>query len=197
MAVFKQLTANAVELSIRAKGIITSLVQPLLFNVQALQRDTPDRFSDFFGTPVLGSMLFPRGAYIDLVGNTIAYPDLNFNEAIVEVNKTNNIESTPLPGRDGTIKEYISASDYQITVNALLVGDGEQSPYDLVTTCNSVFSATQAIEVYNDLLIALDVTTVVIQSVTYRQNQAFSNVLGVTITMTSDKNVNLEENATT
>lgn len=197
MAVFKELLVNSTELSLRARGIISSLVQPLLFNVEAMQRDTPDKFSAFFGTPVYGSVLFPAGAYIDLEGNTISYADLNFDEAIVEVQKSNDIVSTPLPGRDGTIKEYISASDFQITINGLLVGAGEQSPYDLVTLCNRVFSATQAIEVYNDLLIALDVTSVVIQSVTYRQNQSYSNVLGVTISMVSDKNINLEQNATT
>jgi hypothetical protein len=43
---------------------------------------------------------------------------VEFLECIITVNQEKNIVTTPLQGRDGTIKEYISDGDYTFTVDA-------------------------------------------------------------------------------
>jgi hypothetical protein len=44
--------------------------------------------------------------------------ELVLQECIITVNQEKNIVKTPMEGRDGTIKEYISDGDYSITIEA-------------------------------------------------------------------------------
>ena len=51
---------------------------------------------------------------------------LVMNDAVVAVSRAKNIVTTQLVGRDGTVKEYINAGDYQlnILVGVAAVRDG-------------------------------------------------------------------------
>lgn len=63
--------------------------------------------ADYIGVPTLTSLAFNyKGKKIDL------------QECIITVNQEKNIVTTPMEGRDGTIKEYISDGDFTISVDA-------------------------------------------------------------------------------
>ena len=75
------------------------------------------------GTPVFSDMLLrenqdDEGIYIDTL--------------IITINQSKNIVKTPIEGRNGTIKEFISDGDYQITITGALVGADGQYPINQV-----------------------------------------------------------------
>ena len=67
--------------------------------------------SDWIGVPTLTSLAFE-------------YKDkrVELYECIITINQEKNIVTTPLQGRDGTIKEYISDGDFTISVDAAVCG---------------------------------------------------------------------------
>lgn len=47
--------------------------------------------------------------------------ELNLNDCLVDFGMTRNIVKTPVVGRDGTIKEFISNGDYDFSVKGLFI----------------------------------------------------------------------------
>lgn len=99
--------------------------------LQEVDEDTP--FS-YLGTPILDPFTFKGGNFEkrDESGNItkVSFPDdrgiksvgLVIPNMIIEVNQTKNIITTPIQGRDGTVKEFISRGDYLITLNGIITG---------------------------------------------------------------------------
>ena len=81
-----------------------------LINAKPLDVKSPNvnlNGSDYIGVPTLTSLAFEyNNIRVELV------------ECVITVNQEKNIVTTPLQGRDGTIKEYISDGDYSISVDA-------------------------------------------------------------------------------
>jgi hypothetical protein len=80
--------------------------------------DEPD-FVSMLGTPVYSNfVLLPAGDIQDA---------LRIDTVIMTVDQTKNIVKTPIQGRNGTVKEYISDGDFMVSIQGVLI-----SPYPLV-----------------------------------------------------------------
>ena len=128
---------------------------------------------------------------------------LLFQEVIISVTQERNIVTTPLQGRDGTIKEYISNGDYGITLDIALTDyEGEPSeqadeefllpkqdyPLNQLETLRKLLTTPEAVEVESDFLTkhAFGIKSAVVTSFSLQQ-ETHSNRQSVQIQMLSDE----------
>jgi hypothetical protein len=121
---------------------------------------------------------------------------LRIDTVLFDVNQTRNIVTTAIQGRNGTVKEYVSDGDYQITVRGFLV---ENSPYDypaeqvreLLRLCR-VQAAIQAVSPFLQLFQVYDV---VITDYRLPQLEGFQNMQPFELVCISDTPIELIEDA--
>ncbi|MXV37673.1 hypothetical protein GO491_03110 [Flavobacteriaceae bacterium Ap0902] len=156
-------------------------------------KDTDIEFavpSDFENTPWLTSLEIKIGK-----DKTFIFP-----EVIITISQERNIVTTPLQGRDGTIKEYISDGDYNITLDAAVMDyttntDKEDNEWVQVAKkkypkaelerLREIILAKKDIEVQSSFLQIFNITTAVVKSFTLQQ-ETHSNRQSIQIQMLSD-----------
>lgn len=74
------------------------------------------------GTVIFDNLTFPAGNYIDLNGNTQSYNEVALDAVQISVSRAKEIIKSKVSGRDGSIKEYVSADDYVINAVAIIAG---------------------------------------------------------------------------
>lgn len=89
--------------------------------------------------------------------------DLLLDTAIVSIQQARNIVKTPIQGRDGTVKEYISDGDYQISVNGILASNSLRYPKSYVVELVEFMKLKQSIEVVSPLLNTIGVYELVVE----------------------------------
>ncbi|UWY28800.1 DUF6046 domain-containing protein [Flavobacterium sp. TR2] len=130
--------------------------------------------SEHYGVPTLTSLAFQyKGKRIEFV------------ECIATVNMERNIVTTPMEGRDGTIKEYISEGDYTIQIDGAVTNysetDPEKSrdyPVEKLQELLSFLKIKDSLEVQSDYLTLFGIKSVVVKSYgmlqeTHSNRQAF------------------------
>ncbi|MDY3337789.1 DUF6046 domain-containing protein [Riemerella anatipestifer] len=124
-----------------------------------------------------------------------------FNEVVMSVTQERNIVTTPLQGRDGTIKEFISNGDYVITVDAgVMEGQkqvdneddevsfqipGNTYPNAELERLRKILTLPKAIEVHSEFLKIFGITSAVVKSFSLVQ-ETHSNRQSIQIQMLSD-----------
>lgn len=120
---------------------------------------------------------------------SLVFVDVNIN-----VTQNNIIQETPLVKRTGSVKEFIQAEDYTITINGSLISSGRSAfPYDMLQSLVRLLKTPETLTVANKYLAAFDIENVVVKRADFRQQeQKFMNVLPFTIELKSDENYELE-----
>ncbi len=92
-------------------------------------------------------------------------------ECIITVNQEKNIVVTPLQGKDGTVKEYISDGDYQITIDAAVSSydapgneDRTAYPMEQIRALVKMLKVKDGLELQSDFLTLFDITSAVVKS---------------------------------
>lgn len=120
------------------------------------------------GTPVFANITFKGTSYVDVVNGvekTVTFPDLVFETVIMTVGQSKNIITTEIQGRNGTVKEYIGMSDYQVTINGILTvqnGNGV-NPIEQLRNLKLMLNANKTLEVACTYLQTLDITNIVVK----------------------------------
>lgn len=117
-----------------------------------------------------------------------------FNECIITLNIEKNIVTTALQGRNGTIKEYISDGDYNISIDAGISTytlDYKEDfdityPIDAVAELKKFLSIPEALEVQSDFLEIFGIKSAVVKSFGLQQ-ETHSNRQSINIQMLSDE----------
>lgn len=106
---------------------------------------------------ILGTLVF-----CDL---RISYGELSIylDTVLIDVQRSKNIVKTELPGRPGSVKEYISASDYAITIRTMVIDPDGNFPEDQVRTMETLLNTPDAVEVINPLLEIFGIYNIVIE----------------------------------
>ena len=186
-----------------------------LSELQEVDENTP--FS-YLGTPILDPFTFNGGNFErrnesgEIV--SVPFPDergakgvgLTIPTAIIEVNQVKNIITTPIQGRDGTVKEYISKGDYMITVTGIINGQmdeqtgevrdiGNVYPTADVQKLISICEVPDSLDVTSDFLgmFLKEDSKVVITDYNIPQQIGVRNFQTFTINMLSDTPINLNE----
>lgn len=75
------------------------------------------------GTIIYDNVVFPGGVWFDLDGNIQQFEEVKLDAVGIIVNRTKEIVTSKVSGRTGTIKEYVTAPDFNITMNAIIAPD--------------------------------------------------------------------------
>lgn len=117
-----------------------------------------------------------------------------FNECLISLNMEKNIVTTPLQGRNGTIKEYVSDGDYNISIDAgvstyTIEQNGEYNidyPKDAVKELKDILSLPETLEVQSDFLEIFGIKSAVVKAFSLQQ-ETHSNRQSINIQMLSDE----------
>ena len=146
------------------------------------------------GTPVFDDITFPAGNYTDLNGEIIEYSEFKIQSARVIVNRAKNIVKTPIAGREGEIKEFVSFGDYMINVEGKLSELLDVFPHDQMKLFKGLENAIDNVAIISKLLNdVFSVFNVVIERFTTRTIPGSINEVDVSIEMLSDIDLDLND----
>lgn len=191
-----------------ANGTIRFIVGSFgLQSVKAIRFDEAgtvlDSKSSLSGLPASGALKIPAVAY-SYLGTpvfsrlTLVSPEdptlkLDLDEVLLEVSQSVNVVTTAINGRDGTIKEYVSAGDWNVSVRGVLVNydDGYNAPLEKFQTLLQLCSLPLALECESNYLQLFEIFNLVVTEKSFPQSKGFQNVQPFELSCISDKPIQL------
>lgn len=151
-------------------------------------------FRSYLGTPVYSPLEFLKTSGTSLdnslgVGEAKGNSDvfLRVDTVLFVVSQSKNIVKTPIMGRNGTVKEYISEGDYMIDIRGVIVGQyPEIFPRDEVRLLNELLSLPKAIPVACEFLQIFGIDSLVVEGFTIAQKLGSRNEVPFEIQALSD-----------
>jgi hypothetical protein len=172
-------------------------LQPLKAKVYNFGEDEEDNReklpSSSLGTAVFDNLNFPKGSYKDLEGEQIDYDGVSIDTVLFSVAQNKTIIKTPIQGRNGSVKEYISDNDYSITIRGIITSDSpnvypEKEVKDLYEVCAVQKEVEISSKFLNDVF---GITNIVIESYDFPQSAGFQNTQMFKIQAVSDDPIEL------
>lgn len=131
----------------------TSLVKSIASAIAIPDSQQEDAIGkSYLGTPVIDNLEFPQGSYIDLQGNVIDYGAVVIDTVTFEVNRVKKIIETDIQGRDNSVFEYVTNTNYEITCNGVLSVKDNIFPLDLSRSLQKIFDIPQQVPVVSAFL---------------------------------------------
>lgn len=170
------------------KGFGLGLVKPKLFNtsgntnILTLQELAREEGRDgvansAFGLPVFDIVTLMDLKYESLDRKQISVSAMNLGVALCDVSQSKNIITTPIQGRNGTIKEYISDGDYVINIKGVITIDAQDYyPEQEVKQLKQFLDAPVSLKVASSYLNRLGINEVVVKDYTLNQSEGMRNV---------------------
>lgn len=177
--------------------------------VQVGDSDTAIK-SSMLGTLVWNNVIIKPGSYvlssyIESVGqviyneDNISYLDnfrieggLEIDTVLIEISQAKNIVKTAIEGRNGTVKEYISDGDYEITMRGAIVGkNAMQYPLEEVEGLIEILKVPDDIEIVSSFLQLFGIQNVVVESYSLPQTEGVMNMQMFEIKLVSDTPIEL------
>jgi len=115
---------------------------------------------------------YGRKVFSDLILK-IGNDTVEFMNALITVEQKNNIVTTAIQGRNGSVFEFISNGPYDITIEGILTGTGEQYPKGEVKALAALFAKTEIIDANSEFLHLFDIYQLIRKTV--RLNQGIAN----------------------
>lgn len=174
---------NQAQLIVKAFGL--QAIKPLFFNVavnddEVNERGLGDLGKDAsqFGLSVFDILDFDSVSYTTLEGDFITVSALSMATVLVDVSQSKNVVKTPVSGRNGTVKEYVSDGDYIVNIKGVLVGDGiDVLPDGLKNDLIGFCKAPKPINIASPLLASHGIYTIVIDSYNFPQLEGQRNLV--------------------
>ena len=149
-------------------------------------------FVSQLGNPVFTNLVFDARNYV-VKGETIVFDGIRIDTVLMTVNQTKNIVKTPVAGRNGTVKEYISDGDFSISVNGQIVSENAMTfPKQKVNELIKILNIPTAISLTSEFLNYFDISSVVVDSFSFPQQQGTRNVQPFSLTLSSDTPVEIQ-----
>lgn len=139
------------------------------------------------GVSPLGNVIF---------SNLILEGTLKINDCLLSVTQIKNVVTTPISGRNGTIKEYINKGDYEIRATGQIVADfGNFFPTAKIREFRRICELEREVVVSSAFLNHFNITTVVIMDFTLNEQAATRNAVPFDLVMVSDEPIEIKVNA--
>lgn len=191
------------------KGVGLALIKPKFYNVDldTINEEAGDDLDGYIGNlkgmPVFDSITFknPSGAEIQTFvegqqTGLVTDSDLTLITALISINKTKNIVLTKIQGRNGTVKEYVSDDDYQISIKGVIVGKySNKRPVDEIKKLEDYCNFNGEIDIVCSFLNDLGVNTVVITGHSKAQREGTRNVVDFEIQCLQETPFEIKSNA--
>ena len=143
---------------------------------------TIDYELSYLGTPVLHPVTLSYGE------TSLYIPDV-----INTVKRAKTIVMTPVQGRKGTVKEYIAAQDYTITLQGLLVGQDGSFPEAKLRELIRICEAREPVAITSDYIRLFGVFAAVISEENFTRLAGFENLQPFELTLVEDTPIDLVE----
>ena len=141
----------------------------------------------FLGLPVWDTVTLISPAYTDNSGKNVPSQKIELDIALVEINNNRNIVKTSIAGRDGTVKEYMSNGDDDVTIIGQLVGKYSNiNPTDLMKAFNFITSVPVALSVESNFINFMEIFYLVAEDAKIKQIEGTRNVFDIEIKCCSD-----------
>ena len=200
--------APIVDPEIVLKGFGLQALKAIYYNTQInteeQDENTPDPgVTSYLGTPVFAQLLFIPGKYKDVKGEEVLYGEIlkndynkeNFvvNTVLIDVSQQKQIIKTNIQGVSGTVKEYISKGDYQVTIRGALVSESSvRYPEEEVTQLVEYLEAETSIGVASRFLDDIfNIQNIVVESFSFPQVEGTQNVQLFEVSAVSDQPIEL------
>lgn len=151
------------------------------YNLETSNFSTSSKIS-YLGTPVFGEIVL-KYQPLNL--------ELELQTVLAEISMTKNIVKTALQGADGTVKEYISDGDYEITLQGAVVFEDNGYPEDDAKLLHQLCLVKDALIVESEFLQLFDIYNLVIESFSFPQQEAMLNMQLFELQCVSDKPIEL------
>lgn len=173
-----------------AKGTAVHLA--LRFGVQTAEPFKVSQFVSGDKNPSLSELKELEGKnWLTSLAISFGAKKVVLEECILSLNQEKNIVTTALQGGNGTIKEYISDGDYQISAMAAVSSFGEEEnsleyPQDKLKILNELLALPETLEVQSDFLEIFGIKSVVVTGFSLEQ-ETHANRQSINIQMLSDE----------
>jgi hypothetical protein len=117
--------------------------------------------------------------------------NLRIDTVLIEVSQSKTIIKTAIQGIDGTVKEFISDSDYQVSIKGLIASEDRNYPESDVTTLIDILKKKEAIRVTSAFLNYLKIDDLVVESYNLKMQEGFENIQLFEMQCVSDRPVEL------
>jgi hypothetical protein len=140
------------------------------------------------GTPIYTEVVIKKTSDVVVDGNTFSSPEyIRFDTCIVNIQQQRNIIKTPIQGRNGTVKEYISDGDYQISIKGSIFGDApDKMPSKIIKDSHTLFIEPNELWIECDILRYLNIQYCVIESYTISQVEGSRSRVDIDMNILSD-----------
>lgn len=146
------------------------------------------------GTPIYDDVTFPSGQYKSLFGDVVGFDEVKLQSVLVVANQAKHVVKTAVQGRDGTVKEYISAGDFIISVGGVIVSETNTYPDIEVEAFRAIMEANAALSIVSSFINdSLGVGNVVIDNYAIRQIKGTRNAVEINFSCSSDVSRDIEE----
>lgn len=174
-------------------GASAKLLKTKLFKIGDTNPDDPAEFKSMFGLPVYSNIKIDPFNYDTLSGENVSIKDsITIDTVLMTITQSKNIVTTPIQGRNGTVKEYVSDGDYQIDISGTIVSKSNNYPTQDVNTLVQICKSPVALTIISEYLQYFGIHDVVIQDFSFPQTQGFRNQQEFSISCLSDTPVELE-----
>lgn len=153
----------------------------------------PELYKSALGTPVVIDLTFQSVTYTDFVQNRQVTTDrVRLETVLCTVSRPTIIIKTQIQGRNGTVKEYISKDDYQITINGIIPGENGQYPEDGALAVQRMAEAPVPIPVVSRFLNGMGIYNIVVTDYSMPQVAGGISRQDFTINAISDEPLELQ-----
>ncbi|MDF7809909.1 DUF6046 domain-containing protein [Hymenobacter sp. YC55] len=124
------------------------------------------------------------------------YEGIELIDPIVTVQQPQNVISTPITGRRGSVKEYINQGDYAVSIRGILASDPFSEtrfeyPLPQVQVLRDLVGAGVALPVAGWLLDVYGIKNLVVTNATYESLPGFVNLQAYELQCLSDEPIEL------
>lgn len=200
--------SNSVRIEAARKGL-----QGFILDATGLQRLKPPSIQElvtenvderigtsYLGTPIFSNIEFPPAIFTDLDGVETIFEGIVIDTVLMNVNQTKIIPKTQIAGKPGTVKEFISDGDFDISITGALITETtllnsfkNRYPREQIKTLFDLLKAQESVKVRAEFLQQFEINSVVVEKYAFPQTKGNRDKQLFTIKMVSDIELLLEE----
>jgi hypothetical protein len=174
--------------------------RPVLIDAKSykgiIYKGKPERMQSHLKTPVLMPVTLGKGDSVKwkTIADGVTYEDSCKSmvlpaTTLVDFTQAKIIERTQVPGRKGTVKEYIGLDDWRIRIRGILINFNREDelPEEEIKALKDLKNVPVAIPIICDIAQWLDISDVVIENIDFPAIEGYGNMQPFSIDCLSDE----------
>jgi len=143
------------------------------------------------GNQVIDNIQFEPGSYTNSAGEVVSYGGLTIDSVLLRVQQSKQIIRTEVAGRQGSVKEYISDGDFDISIGGTLMSTDGTYPQDEVDRLIEILEVPANLSVVCPFLQLFGIDQVVVSNYSLQQTPGYASSQVFEISLLSDYPIEL------